>query len=399
MKSFAIALVGGFATLASASPDYTKTVTITEPCEPSTASQGQYSQGGYGDAGVTVTVTKTYPPQTVTETVTYGNPGSSTITSYSQGNGLPPSHTYTYSSTHYSNTTTTAAGAHKTHHVDVGTFGGVVKFVPNTVDAAIGDVVEYNFLAKSHSLTQSDFKTPCTYNGGFDTGLNQANPNNITRLHVVPFTVSTTSPQCFYFKQQGPPNHCGKGMVFGLNPGSQAKMDQFVANAIAQNGNLTGTASSTAAVTSATSSSTSTSTAAPITVTVGLDAGKTLKFSPPYLSHVPRGSKVHFDFRALNHTLTESSLENPCTKLNPTAIDTNFANFNPMDMPGLKTFDLEVTGDEPRFFYCKQANRTPKGHCAKGMVFGLNVDEETFGRFEANAEATAVKVKSRSFRA
>ncbi|PGH28226.1 hypothetical protein AJ80_00116 [Polytolypa hystricis UAMH7299] len=122
----------------------------------------------------------------------------------------------------------------KTHHVDVGTFDGEFKFVPNQVDAPVGDVVVFNFLKQSHSLTQSDFKTPCTYNGGFDTGLNQVNPKNESGLFEIPLEVTDTKPQWFYCKQQGPPNHCGKGMVFGLNPAG--KMDQFVQNAIEQNG-------------------------------------------------------------------------------------------------------------------------------------------------------------------
>ena len=391
MKTSTGTIFGSLAALASANPYYNpeaQASCINAPAETVTVTQtytagnnGGYGQGGYGAAPVTVTVTQTAPPQTITETVTY-----------SQATHLPPS--YTSTTPVYSNTTSTAAGAHKTYHVDVGTFDGKVQFVPNTLNAAIGDVIEYNFLAKSHSLTQSEFKTPCTFNGGFDTGLNQPNPNNITGLHVIPFTVNTTSPQWFYCKQQGPPNHCGKGMVFGLNPKSQDQMDQFVANAIAQNGNLTGTASPT---TSAPSSIYTGYNAIP-TVTVGLDAGKTLRFSPPYLPSVPAGSKVHFDFRALNHTLTESSLENPCKKLSPSAVDTGFANANPMDVPGLKTFDLEITNDEPRFFYCKQANNTPKSHCGKGMVFGINTDGKTFAEFQSNAEATLPKTR-RDFRA
>ena len=386
MKSFSIAVAGSLATIASASPHYVKEttvadcsasiVTVTAPAAEYTGTPGQYTQGGYGDAPVTVTVTATAPPQTVTETVKYGGG------SYTQS--------YTGTSAIYSNSTSTAPGAYQTHRVDVGTFNGTVKFVPNTVNAAVGDVVEYNFLKQSHSLTQSEFLTPCTYNGGFDTGLNQVNPKNVSGLFVVPFTVKTTNPQWFYCKQQGPPNHCGVGMVFGLNPKSQAQMDQFVANAKAQNGNLTGVASSTIAApaSTATSAYQNTVTAAIPTVTVGLDAGKTLRFDPPFLPYVATGSKIHFDFRAANHTLTESSLESPCTKLSDSAIDTNFMNFNPKDVPGLKPFELEITGPESRYFYCKQANKTPKSHCGKGMVFGINIDEATFKQFEANAVAT-----------
>ena len=394
MKTFAIAVAGGLATVASASPYYAQGAQpVTTEC-----------------AAKTVTVTETYaagytnPPAVYSpapEQYTQGN-------GYTQGTALPPNYgSYTGTSAIYATTTTSSApGAHCTHKVDVGTFNGTVQFIPNTINAAIGDIIEYNFLAKSHSLTQSEFLTPCTYNGGFDTGLNQVNPKNQSGLFVIPFEVKTTRPQWFYCKQQGPPNHCGAGMVFGLNPRSEAQMGQFIANAKAQNGNLTGVASSTLATaaptaTTTTYSSTGTGIAAAIpTVTVGLGNGKTLRFDPPYLPYVPAGSKIHFDFRAANHTLTESSLADPCTKLTtPSAIDTGFSNFNPMDVPGLKSFELEVTGSESRYFYCKQANKTPKSHCGKGMVFGLNVDEATFRQFEANALATLPVVKRRAFRA
>lgn len=115
-------------------------------------------------------------------------------------------------------------------NVDVGTFDGKHQFIPNQVDAKVGDLILFNFLAKSHSLTQSEFATPCTYNGvGFDTGLNQNNPTNESDLFVIPFVVVTEQPQWFYCRQSG---HCSHGMVFGLN--SAGQMDQFVANAMAQ---------------------------------------------------------------------------------------------------------------------------------------------------------------------
>ncbi|OJD13532.1 hypothetical protein AJ78_06016 [Emergomyces pasteurianus Ep9510] len=270
----------------------------------------------------------------------------------------------------------------KTHHVDVGTFGGEVKFVPNQIDALIGDTVFFNFLAKSHSLTQSDFKTPCTSNGRFDTGLNQANPKNESGLFVIPFHVKTEQPQWFYCKQQGPPNHCGKGMVFGLNPAG--KMDKFIQNAIAQNGadKVPDPASGTYP--------------AQQTVTAGLDKGKTLRYSPEYLPHVTKGSKIHFDFRAANHTLTESSFDAPCTPLRKRhAIDTGFNHANPDDIPNLKPFHFTAHSNKPRYFYCRQGSGTAKSHCANGMVFAINVNQEKFTEFQARAMATLPKIRGR----
>lgn len=424
MKSVTIALAATMATLTTASLSQyqqpsdvcavTKTVTIVDYQPHDTAAPGQYNPGSsggqynpvnpaqYSYPAVTVTVTETAPQVTITDSITVTHtvkPGNSDYSVTSKdGSYTPPASPpeYTAISGHYRNTTT-APASRQTHRVEVGTFDGKVRFIPNSVNAEIGDVVEYDILIKSHSLIQSEFLTPCTYNGGFDTGLNQPNPKNQTGLFVIPFEVTTKKPQWFYCKQQGPPNHCGKGMVFGLNPGN--KMDQFIRNAINQNGNSTGVASSTAPYPTATSTSTpsaSTAAGAVTTVTVGLQNGTVLKFDPPYLPKVPIGQKIHFDFRAANHTLTESSLYAPCKKLAGTEVDTNFQNVNKADIPEFKPFDLVIDSDKPRFFYCKQKNGTPDGHCGKGMVFAVNADGATFSQFEQNALAASVpKIKGR----
>lgn len=425
MKSYTVGLIGGLATLVSSTPESyygapgvcpaAETVTVTEYTPPQgTNGPGQYNPDTSGQynpdnpvqhsyADITVTVTETAPPVTITNAVTitkivpYAGQDATVTSPGATYTAPPPPPSHPDTSAVYSNTTSTAYGARQTHRVEVGTFNGEVQFVPNSVEAEIGDVVEYDFLIKSHSLTQSEFLTPCTFNGGFDTGLNQPNPKNESGLFVIPFEVTTKKPQWFYCKQAGPPkSHCNRGMVFGLNP--QDKMDQFIQNAINQDLNPTGTASSAASyetVKPTYTSATATATGAVATVTVGLQNGTVLKFDPPYLPKVAAGQTIHFDFRAVNHTLTESSLENPCKKLDGTAIDTNFQNVNKGDIPEFKPFDLTVDSDKPRFFYCKQANGTPKGHCSKGMVFSINTDAATFGQFEANALATLPKIKGR----
>ena len=138
------------------------------------------------------------------------------------------------------------------------------------------------------------------------------------------------------------------------------------------------------------------SAAAPIiSVTVG--ANKQLRFDPPLINGVGQGQRIHFDFRALNHTFTESSFANPCTK-NPYAqFDTDFNNVNPNDIPNFKPFDITLDSGRPRFFYCRQANKTPKSHCAAGMVFAVNVDDYTFTQFLANAKVDGLpKIKGRT---
>lgn len=393
MKSYTVGLLSGLAALVSA----------THPGQ--YQGQNDYAPGqeNYGPVTVTVTetVTETAPPVTITDAVTITQDASyGGQASYNPPPPPPASYGGASSTAPY--------GSRQTHRVEVGTFNKKLQFVPNQVNAAIGDVVEFDFLANSHSLTQSEFLTPCTYNGGFDTGLNQMNPKNESGLFVIPFEVTTDKPQWFYCKQQNPAPHCNAGMVFGLNP--RDKMDQFIQNAINQGVGASGTAGSTAPIqtgasttayqtASATATATATATGAVPTVTVGLNNGAVLRFDPPYLPYVAVGQKIHFDFRAVNHTLTESSLEDPCKKLDGTTVDTNFQNANKDDIPEAKPFDLVIDSDKPRFFYCKQANGKPNGHCKNGMVFAVNTDKNTFGLFQQNAMAVPVPAIKGRFRA
>lgn len=295
-------------------------------------------------------------------------------------------------------TATAAASSATTHKVDVGSLGQLV-FSPNQVEAAVGDVVQFNFLALNHTVTQSEFASPCTFNGGFDTGFGQFNPKNETGRFVQSFVVKDKKPQWFYCRQG---KHCAQGMVFGINPAG--KMDQFIQNAKSQGVNASSiavVAPSGTAVAVKPPTPVTTAAGAVTTVTVGLDKGKTLKFDPPFLVNKKRGDIIRFDFRALNHTLTESSFDDPCKKLAGTSIDTNFDNANPNDVPNFRPFDmaLDTDADKPRWFYCKQGNGQPNGHCAKGMVFAINPkSEDQFKQFMIKAESTLPKIKGRGLK-
>ncbi|KAI9646480.1 hypothetical protein NHQ30_004473 [Ciborinia camelliae] len=121
---------------------------------------------------------------------------------------------------------TGTGGSHrKVHHVTVGAQGKNI-YSPNQVDANVGDIIRFNFLARNHTVTQSDFNTPCTFNGGFDTGFNQFNPENRTHLFVEDFIVNTHKPIWFHCAQTKPTSHCQAGMVLGINPAG--KFDAFL---------------------------------------------------------------------------------------------------------------------------------------------------------------------------
>jgi plastocyanin len=93
---------------------------------------------------------------------------------------------------------TTITQSKATHVIDVGTGRGFA-YNPSWVNASIGDTVRFNFLGRNHSVTQSDLASPCTSNGGFDTGLNQFNPLNISGKFVVDFQVNVSTPLWFYW--------------------------------------------------------------------------------------------------------------------------------------------------------------------------------------------------------
>jgi hypothetical protein len=133
--------------------------------------------------------------------------------------------------------TTTPPTPGQTHTVIVGENGDFL-YGPNQLDAEIGDVIKFDFLAKNHTVTQSSFKEPCSpLADGFDTGFNQFNPHNISGAFVKYFPVTTKKPQWFYCKQTVPVSHCNKGMVLGINPAG--KFDQFLWNAEHQNVTVT----------------------------------------------------------------------------------------------------------------------------------------------------------------
>ncbi|MCJ1475426.1 Mucin-21 [Lambiella insularis] len=267
MKSFAIVALTTFAAISSASPDHfqsvssvlctdapAQTVTVTEQCAPqqtagtgsgpaATSTEVASGGSGMGSATVTVTVTDTAAPVTITATITDIMSSSRQSTS----ENLTTFSTDSSASTAASTTTTSSAGAVVTHDVLVGAFKDGNNtlpdflFKPNNISAAVGDVVRFNMLGKAHSVTQSQFAKPCIHNGTFDTQL-QPNPMNVSGLIIEEFTVNVATPLWFYCKQQID-THCGRGMVFGINPKSQLQMEQFIEMAEAQNGTTTVTSS------------------------------------------------------------------------------------------------------------------------------------------------------------
>jgi plastocyanin len=117
-----------------------------------------------------------------------------------------------------------------THHISVGGDSGL-QFVPNRVNANIGDRITFQFHTGNHTLTQSSLEKPCVSSEQLDSGFNQFNPGGEEDL-ILTFTVNTLAPQWFFCRQNRPGSHCHAGMVFAVNPGNL--MEEFLSNAIPQ---------------------------------------------------------------------------------------------------------------------------------------------------------------------
>jgi len=94
-------------------------------------------------------------------------------------------------------------------------------FNPNQVTAQVGDMIQFEFMAKNHTATQSSFANPCTRQ--LNTALNLAGadsgfmpvPANATTVPTWTIQVNdASSPQWFFCNQA---NHCNLGMVFAIN--------------------------------------------------------------------------------------------------------------------------------------------------------------------------------------
>jgi plastocyanin len=109
----------------------------------------------------------------------------------------------------------------------------------------------------------------------------------------------------------------------------------------------------------------------PPQATYNVDVGSRgqLLFSPNYIK-ASIGDVVYFRFLELNHTLTQSSFEQPCIPSG--GFDSSFSQFNPTNATNI-TISVVVRSAAPMWFFCHQ--QLPVSHCARGMVFALNPGE------------------------
>jgi plastocyanin len=118
-------------------------------------------------------------------------------------------------------TTTGSAGSYgtgATHTVIVAPTQGVLRFVPFTVNAQVGDTVMFNWMANNHTVTKSSALLPCNRSEDAPVFASGVHDKGFSFTQVV----NSTDPT-YYFC--GTPGHCEKGMFGIINPPVNATPD------------------------------------------------------------------------------------------------------------------------------------------------------------------------------
>lgn len=313
------------------------------------------------------------------------------------------------------------------HDVQVGDANGNTVFNPEAIFADAGDQVVFHFQPKNHSVVQTSFAGPCSpKDGGFNSGFNPVPANQTDNFPTFTVVVNDTQPIWVTCEQAAgtPKSHCGAGMVFAINCGPDGAANSFTnfKNSAIDIGKQLQSAASSSAAAPAESASvyvtgTVTVPAAPtesvVTATVTVEsstwttvyssypgspaatpaalngathkvvvgsANGSLTFDPPTLVAAPR-DVVTFEFHQKNHTVTQSSFDNPCV-----AKAGGFnSGFMPVDANATEfpTWSITVNDTAPIWAYCAQHKPDGSSHCGAGMLFAINPVETSPRNFTA----------------
>lgn len=91
----------------------------------------------------------------------------------------------------------TGSASSPTHHVAVGK-QGAMAYEPSFVKAAVGDTVRFRFFPTNHTVTSSNFDTPCKKNGDFDSGFRPTFIKNSTTF--VDYSVKDASKPLWFHR-------------------------------------------------------------------------------------------------------------------------------------------------------------------------------------------------------
>ncbi|KAK3400294.1 Cupredoxin [Sordaria brevicollis] len=124
----------------------------------------------------------------------------------------------------------------KTIPIKVGESG--LTFEPENIKADVGDVLEFWFYAKNHSIVTSTAAKPCEpkTENGFFSGFFPVAEAGVASENVFRVTVNSTAP-LWYYCSQG--KHCQNGMVGAVNAKSEDDFDKFKKAAASASSNVT----------------------------------------------------------------------------------------------------------------------------------------------------------------
>jgi len=193
-----IAAILAAASVVVAAPQY-------QGSSPSCPDSGSKYPTGTGNNGYPYT--NSTGPSTTTDPGSLSTGYPSTGTGSGSGNGNSPSKV------------APVDPAVVTHRVTAG-FNGL-NFEPNNVVANIGDIVEFKFLPKNHSVAQSSFDKPCEpltdasgAQTGFFAGFDFVTDNGKLADDVFQIVIKDTKPIWYYCPQA---DHCQKKMGGVIN--------------------------------------------------------------------------------------------------------------------------------------------------------------------------------------
>jgi plastocyanin len=113
-------------------------------------------------------------------------------------------------------------------------------------------------------------------------------------------------------------------------------------------------------------------TAVDVQVVSVASTNNTLKFFPEKITAAV-GSMVQFQFRGGNHTVTQSTFDQPCVPINQvnSSIVGIFSGYQPVaasaSMGMVPVFTVMINNTNPVWLYCSQGR-----HCQNGMVMVIN---------------------------
>jgi len=124
------------------------------------------------------------------------------------------------------------------------------------------------------------------------------------------------------------------------------------------------------------------------------DTQGSLKFSPEELTAVP-GEAIQFQFYPKNHSVVQSSFDDPCIPISQSPSGNNtkgfFSGFMPVaaNAQEIPTFTIPIADTKPIWFYCATG-----AHCQNGMVGVINAPANNPNRTLALYKEKASKAKS-----